>query len=268
MNTKKLLGTIIGVILFAALIAGATFAWLTFGVTVGNNVLTANTLNFVVKFEKGSAVTNLPVLDSNNINAKDAAVVPIVLKKNPTSPEGHASIWLQTLSETALTKAGVVRYVICRDEDVEEGTQEDDVCGNKVIMENDAANYANVPGLYNAGSVTNNGPIPLLSDARLADSASNGSAVVANCTTTSGLSMCTGSSQNTHKLLENGVSYFVYMWLEAEPLLNEHLDEQYYKKDTTEQYQIGKGGTPDYESGIKFDLYSGYVFSSATQLQD
>ena len=80
--------------------------------------------------------------------------------------------------------------------------------------------------------------------------------------------MSKGTSSNTNLLLDDGVSYFVYMWLEAEPLINAHLDEQYYKLGTTEQYKIGGGGTPDYDSGIKFDLYSGYVFSSATQLQD
>ena len=80
--------------------------------------------------------------------------------------------------------------------------------------------------------------------------------------------MCTGTSANTHLIADEGVSYFVYMWLEAEPLVNAHLDEQYYKNGTTEQYLVGKGGTPDYDSGIKFDLYSGYVFASATQLEN
>ena len=56
MDKKKLFGTILGVTLFGILITGATFAWLTFGVTVGDNVLTANTLNFIVEFEGGDAV--------------------------------------------------------------------------------------------------------------------------------------------------------------------------------------------------------------------
>lgn len=36
MDKKKLIGTIIGVTMFAALIAGATFAWLTFSATITN----------------------------------------------------------------------------------------------------------------------------------------------------------------------------------------------------------------------------------------
>ena len=36
MDRKKLIGTIIGVIFFVALIAGATFAWLTFNANVTN----------------------------------------------------------------------------------------------------------------------------------------------------------------------------------------------------------------------------------------
>ena len=51
MDIKKLIGTIIGVILFVALIAGATFAWLTFGTTlVSTNVNSANTMNFLVDY--------------------------------------------------------------------------------------------------------------------------------------------------------------------------------------------------------------------------
>lgn len=274
MDKKKLFGMIIGVTMFGVLVAGATFAWLTFGVTVGDNVLTANTLNFVVTYETGSAVTNLPVLDSNYIEAKDAAAVSLVLKKNPTSPEGHASIWLNTTSDTKMTKDSVVRYVICRDEDIEsgadlvEGKQVDDTCGDKIIMQNDAPVYA-ADGVLMHGIITGTGPVPLLSDARIADDATKtGTDLVAGCSTSSGLSMCTGTSANTHLILEDGVSYFVYMWLEAEPLVNAHLDEQYQKTGSTDQYKVGQGGTPDYDAGIKFNLYDGYVFASATQLQD
>lgn len=274
MNTKKMLGTAIGILLFAALIAGATFAWLTFGVTVGNNVFTGKTLNFVVNFEKGSAVKDLPILDSNYIEAKDAAVVSIVLKKNmegqgENNPNGHASIWLKTTTDNNATKDGVVRWIICRDEDVEtgddliDGKQVDDVCGNAVLMNGNVPVYADIDHNYNNGPlnygiITGAGEIPLLSDARLSEGHFTGSSTVSGCATTNGLSMCEGTNMTGNMLKENGVSYFIYMWVEAEPLTNAHLDEQYDKK---------ADGSIDYAGGVKRDLYSGYVFASATQLQ-
>jgi hypothetical protein len=294
MDTKKLFGTIIGVTLFGVLIAGATFAWLTFGdVTIGNNVLTANTVNFVVNYENGGAVTDLPILDSVHITADKPAVISLVLKKNvdnPANPDGHASIWLNTTSTTKLTRDGVVRWAICRDPDVEtgddlvNGKQVDDVCGDaaQVIMNADKPDYdGNTSSpVLNSGIITATGKIPLLSDAKLADApTTRGSGLVASCSTSSDLSMCEGTQTNTHLLEADGVSYFVYMWLEAEPLVNDHLKEQYYKPGTQTQYKLGVDDVdnnsdgkpdldPDYESGIKFDLYSGYVYASATQLQN
>lgn len=268
MNTKKLLGTIIGVIMFAALIAGATFAWLTFGVTVGSNVSSGNTVNFVINYTAGSAVRNLPILDSTlakpNIigtsmeNNEAAPLVVIIKKQNiSTQPDGHASIWLETTTTNNLTKDGVVRWAICRDTDVEtSGVQVDDVCGG--ITDFNAGYTAGK--VLNMGTITGAGQIPLLSDARLAENQSGkGSTLVANCSTTDGLSMCTGTSTEKNMLEVDGVSYFVYFWLDGETITNDHLDEQYDKK--------ADGKTIDYEAGIKRDLYSGFVYASATQLQ-
>lgn len=273
MNTKKLLGTIIGVMMFAALIAGATFAWLTFGVTVGSNVLTGNTVNFVLNYTAGSAVTNLPILDSKlakpnaigtSLDNNEAAPVVVIIKKQNIDanndgindqPDGHASIWLDTTTSNNLTKDGVVRWAICRDTDVEtSGNQVDDVCGS--ITDFNAGYQAGK--VLNMGSITGTGQIPLLSDARLAENESaKGSTLVGNCTTTSGLSMCTGTATEKKMLEEDGVSYFVYFWLDGETITNDHLDEQYDKK---------ADGSINYAGGIKRELYAGYVYASATQL--
>lgn len=272
MNTKKLIGTIIGVIMFAALIAGATFAWLTFGVTIGTNVLAGNTVNFVINYTNGSAISTLPILDSNlakptavgaALGTNNASVTAIVIKKpvvdsdgdgTNDQPDGHASIWLKPTSTTALTKDSVVRWAICRDTKVEaSGNQVDDVCGGNKITSFAAG--------YTAGTVLNMGtitafdtPIPLLSDARLAENPTGkGTTLTGQCTTSSGISMCTGTSTESNMLEEDGVSYFIYFWLDGENITNDHLKDQY------------EGGNID-SGEIKYDLFSGYVFASATQL--
>lgn len=285
MNTKKLLGTIIGVIMFAALIAGATFAWLTYGnVEIGEHVLTANAVNFVVNYETGSAVTDIPVLDSSKLIAYNyleeykPAILKITLKKNTTgsytvnmhgedvlvnpNPDGHASIWLKTTSNNKLTKDGIVRWAICRGAS---GT----TCGlsngeinmyfnDDMTVKSASAEAGNVT-ILNSGIVTESGEIPLLSDAVLAnDDTKTGSALVAGCKTENGLSTCPGSTSNKMLLTEEGVTYTIFLWLDAKTITNEHLDDQYDKT---------ADGKVDLEGGIKYDLYSGYVYASATQLQ-
>ena len=262
--------------MFAALIAGATFAWLTFGVTIGENVLAGNTVNFVIDYTNGSASTTLPILDSNlamptavgaALGNNNASVTAIVIKKPVVDsdsdgvneqPDGHASIWLHTTTTTQLSKDGVVRWAICRDETVEEGTQVDNVCGSitdfKTGFENGTVlNMGMVDIDASVGAAT----IPLLIDARYTEKPSGkGSELVANCSTSNGISMCTGTATEEKMLAEDGVSYFIYFWLDGETINNDHLKDQYDKDED---------GNP-IDDEIKHDLYAGYVFASATQL--
>ena len=68
MDKKKLIGTIIGVIMFAALIAGATFAWLTIAASITNGNYTASTKNFIVNYTSGTAVDTLNILSTPTTN--------------------------------------------------------------------------------------------------------------------------------------------------------------------------------------------------------
>ena len=63
MDRKKLIGLIIGIILFAALIVGATFAWLTYAINVTNGNYNVETSCFDVNYENGADI-------SGNVNAK------------------------------------------------------------------------------------------------------------------------------------------------------------------------------------------------------
>ncbi len=275
MNTKKLIGTILGVIMFAALIAGATFAWLTFGVTIGENVLAGNTVNFVIDYTNGSAITTLPILDSNlakptavgaALGNNNASVTAIVIKKphvdsdgdeTNEQPDGHASIWLKTTTTTQLSRDGVVRWAVCRDPQVEAtGNQVDNVCGS--ITDFNAGYAAGLVLNMGLVDVDDGDTIPLLSDARYAENPSGkGATLTGNCSTTSGISMCTGTSTELKMLEEDGVSYFIYFWLDGELINNDHLKDQYDRDPET--------GEP-VDDEIKYNLYSGYVFASATQL--
>ena len=312
MDTKKLIGTIIGVTLFAVLIAGATFAWLTFGTTVGENTYQGTSMNFIVDYTQGTDVPYLPILDSKlakpgvsstnqntttggygvgisetELGSNEAAGLVVVMKKHNNSADGHAVISLTTTSETKLTKDGIVRWAICRDEQVETGVQVDNVCGGGTETDFSKA--------LNTGLVSGKGTIVLLNDALLAqDAACDGgvagdqtSANIAantqsnnffyNATTTvggytykkiaatgkatNGLNVtqtCPGLSVNatgtpsTNNLIStNGVSYFVYFWLDGELIKNEHLDDQYNN-----------------EGELANNLYSGYIHATANQLQN
>ena len=51
-----MIGTIIGVIAFAVLISGATFAWLTYSVNVTGGTYNGASTNFVVNYTKGTDI--------------------------------------------------------------------------------------------------------------------------------------------------------------------------------------------------------------------
>ena len=317
MNTKKLIGTILGVILFAALIAGATFAWLSGDVSVVNtNTLNTAITNFVVDYTTGSMVSDLPIVDSTiakpgtvadtnagTLSGAETAVTAIVIKRpsdSSTIPDGHASIWLKTTSTTALTRHSVVKWAICRSD------PNDSRYSGCEGIESFATEFAKGKDskVLNMGTISATGIIPLLSDARLADSVENrGDDVVEDCTAgtvetaggnstetdswhtgTEGPSMCTGTTVNNHMLTTTGVTYYVYFWLDGANIQNHHLYEQYpgtkstqfkWAANTTLE-QISQGvatpavadDTPNTSGAPAFDLYSGYVFASATQLAE
>lgn len=293
MDTKKLIGTIIGVTMFAVLIAGATFAWLTFGTNLGENEYVGQTMNFIVDYTKGSNVNYLPILDSkmakpgthsdnggvgmsaDKLGANEASGLVVVLKKNTGSTDGHAVISLTTESNTALTRAGVVRWAICRDTDVEteaggsiSATQIDDVCGSGAT----GGQPTDFSKALNTGIVSAQGTIVLLNDAILANGQScQGSTIAAATqvnttfysddayTTIKANQTCpvvsansAGTTVNSHMIETDGVSYFVYFWLDGETIKNEHLDDQY-----------GSDG-----STIENNLYQGFIHASANQLQN
>ena len=119
MDKKKLIGAIIGVIAFGALIAGATFAWLTQNATIANgNYNNIGTMNFSVAYTKGTALTAVPILSSPTTNgANPAAHLDVKANKVSGSAPGNLTIYLNTENATssALLTKGVLKYAVCVD---------------------------------------------------------------------------------------------------------------------------------------------------------
>ena len=68
MDKRKLIGTIIGVLMFAILIVGATYAWLTIAATTTNGNYSATAKNFIINYSGGSQITST-ILTSNPTTA-------------------------------------------------------------------------------------------------------------------------------------------------------------------------------------------------------
>ena len=228
MNTKKLIGTIIGVTMFAALIAGATFAWLTFGVTVGNNVYAGTTVNFLVDYTKGSAVTDVPMRDSTIITPADAQVLTVKAAKHTGSADGYVSIKLTTTSDNDLTKSGALRWAICRS----------------------AACSGSFANALNTGKVSAKGTITLLNDAMLASNKACAAGVVNTAAKKSGSAAAaqgcsavsatgTTTTNSSYIINSTAVSYYVYFWLDGESVIDAHKNTSYtgYIEASAQQVQ-------------------------------
>ena len=101
MNQKKLNGTIIGVLFFAVLIAGATFAWFTFSVNVSNGNYNAATGKFSIDYVGGGEITSAPIVTTGT--PENATVKQITAKLSNASISGKITIKLTTSSTNLFT---------------------------------------------------------------------------------------------------------------------------------------------------------------------
>lgn len=74
MDKKKLIGLIIGIILFAALIVGATFAWLTYAINVTNGNYNVETSCFDVNYENGADISGTLNMVANPLNGRSTTI--------------------------------------------------------------------------------------------------------------------------------------------------------------------------------------------------
>ena len=114
MDKRKLIGTIIGVTMFAALIVGATYAWLSFTANVTNTTSNGSTLNYWVNYAKGEDLSDMPILI--NPTTSTASKVTVTAQRPKGSIADNIKIYLTTTSSNGLTTSGAIRYVICEGE--------------------------------------------------------------------------------------------------------------------------------------------------------
>ena len=112
MDKKKLIGTIVGVIAFAALIAGATYAWLTNNLTVTNGVYNLKASNFVINYTNGTDITNVPILSSATASTAKSLNVKAGLATGSTP--GTLTIYLNTTSVDTELLNGPIKYSWCK----------------------------------------------------------------------------------------------------------------------------------------------------------
>lgn len=142
MDKKKLIGTIIGVTLFAALIAGATFAWLTFDAEVTNGNYNTTTMDFVINYTKGTDIADgddgVPILSA--ATSTDARGLTVSAYRTATSAEGTLYIKMTSTSDNDLTTSGALNYAVCS------GTSTAAACTGSLT--------SGSTGVLNAGTVT------------------------------------------------------------------------------------------------------------------
>lgn len=114
MENKKLVGTIVGVVFFVALIAGATFAWLTFTINVTNNTISSGSMNFSVNYSNGNgSITDAPILAT--ATPETASKVTITANKVAGSAPGNLTLYLNVSNTEIndLIKDGAINYAVC-----------------------------------------------------------------------------------------------------------------------------------------------------------
>lgn len=121
MNNKKLIATIIGVVAFILLIAGATFAWVTRNLSVTNGNYNTRTMNFVVDYSNNDgSITSIPLL--TEATPSTASHVTVSAKRASNSAPGDLTLYLNTDKGTtggvantteALLESGAINYAVC-----------------------------------------------------------------------------------------------------------------------------------------------------------
>jgi len=191
MDKKKIIGMTIGIIMFAALIAGATFAWLTFTATFTNNVINGVSRNFTFTYEEGTAVTELiwsTDAPSRNIILPEKGYITLTATKPEKVPE--ASNFKIILQKTTMDIKvnDLVKYAICRSNTVTDCNNE----STSTIPTSASGNWVAV------GSITTSTGAQELYDDQTTFN------VYSESTPTTG-------------------NYYIYLWLDSEVLTNSNM---------------------------------------------
>ena len=123
MNKRKVIGTIIGVIVFGALVVGATFAWFSYGITFNNATYNFTSRNFSIVYNHGSDITGANIYGEtptiNDFTGPTDGRVDITASTVANSLNGTMEIYLfiNSSAPSQILTSGAVEYAI-----VEEGS--------------------------------------------------------------------------------------------------------------------------------------------------
>lgn len=124
MDRKKLIGTIIGVVAFAALIAGATYAWLSVNASITNGNYAATSKDFVINYAGDSngvggvnQIANTEATTANITSASLANVagdgwVAVTASKSNNSPKASSFKIKLSISQNTLETDSLL-YAVC-----------------------------------------------------------------------------------------------------------------------------------------------------------
>ena len=117
LDKKKLIGTIVGVVAFVALVASATYAWLTATANITNGTLNTGSRNFVINYSKGTDLSNLPMLTVTSGSAVASSGASSLTVKaglaSSNNPPGNLSLTLVTTSDVpGVVTAGALKYAV------------------------------------------------------------------------------------------------------------------------------------------------------------
>ena len=119
MDKKKLIGTIVGVIAFIALIAGATFAWFTYNITLNKAGYNFTSANFSIVYGHGADITGVKMFatepTTSDIGTGAANGNVDITAKTTGSVTGTFKIYLNinSGSNANIISKGALKYAIC-----------------------------------------------------------------------------------------------------------------------------------------------------------
>lgn len=112
MDKKKLIGTIIGVAAFAALIAGATYAWASNAATITNGVYNLKSMNFLVNYSKGANINSVNAVATPTVS--NTTKITVTAGLAPNSAPGTMNVYLNTSSSiNEILTGGFLKYSWC-----------------------------------------------------------------------------------------------------------------------------------------------------------
>ena len=124
MNKKKLIGAIIGVIAFAAVIAGATFAWISANTVIQNAIFSDTSKNFIISYQGSADVSGFRQIESGYATtasitsatsagiAGDAWAAVTASKTANDAPANSFKVKLAISNNTFTTNA--ITWAICK----------------------------------------------------------------------------------------------------------------------------------------------------------